>query len=500
MLVLVLLMGGLSFPLSLLAQEESTMIDYEAASMQFDRRLGDDVQRLIDEVVFRHEDTRMYCDSAYLYTEDNKLRAFSNVFIHVSDTVSIYGDRLFYDGNTRIAELTGNVRMVDPSMTLYTDFLVYDLDQHTANYVDGGRIVDGENELTSLWGYYFSDRKEFFFREEVVLVNPEYTMTSDTLMYNTHTEVVFFHGPTTIISDENTIFCRNGWYDTRLDLARFSKDAFLTNREQSLTGDSLFYDRNQSYGEATGNVMLRDSVENIFVTGQFAEHFEQGGLSVVTRDAVLTLVAENDSLFMHADTIKSVFIEATDERFLFAYHRARFYSRDLQGLSDSIAYHVNDSVIYMFHEPVLWSENRQLTANTIEVKTDGRELMSVALNDAAFIISREDDVGFNQMKGRSMLGHFQDNELIRVDVDGNAETVFYIMDEDGSLVGIDKAVASHVFIFLEGPEITGIQFVRQSEAVLYPPDELSLEERLLHNFQWMDSRRPIDKNDIFAWR
>jgi lipopolysaccharide export system protein LptA len=482
------------------AQDEATPIDWQASSISFDRQLGEDVRRLKGDVVFTHEDTRMYCDSAYLYSNDNSLRAFSNIKILVSDTVTVYGDELFYDGNKRWAELTGNVLMTDPQMMLYTDYLEYDLDANTANYIDGGRIVDAENELTSLWGFYFADEKEFFFRDDVVLVNPEYLMESDTLMYNTVTEVAWFHGPTTIISEENTIFCRNGWYDTRNDIARFSRDAFFTNREQSMTGDSVFYDRNAGYGMAVNNVLIRDSIENIFITGHFAEHFENEGLSVVTREAVMTMVADNDSLFMHADTLQSVYVEETDQRRLFAYHKARFFRSDLQGLSDSLVYDTADSTIYMFHDPVLWTQTYQLTARNIEVKTTGDAVQSLRLNEAAFIIAEVDTLGFNQMKGRSMTGHFRDNALWRVDVDGNGETIFYLREEDGDLVGINKGISSNIMIYVDGNEITGIQFVRQPESTLYPPNELLPDERLLQNFEWMDHRRPQNKEDIFNWR
>ena len=482
------------------AEDERTPIDWEAASIEFDRRLGENIRRLIDDVVFTHEDTRMYCDSAYLYADDNSLRAFSNIVIKVSDTVTIYGDELFYDGDRRWAELTNNVRMVEPDMTLYTDYLEYDLDQNTANYIDGGRIVDQENELMSRWGFYYADDREFFFKDEVVLINPEYTMQTDTMMYNTETEIAYFFGPTTIVSEENTIFCRNGWYDTRQDIARFSRDAFFTNQEQSMTGDSVFYDRNIGYGRAKNNVMIRDSIENVIITGHFAEHFEHDGLSLVTDQALLTMIADEDSLFLHADTLRSVYLEEEDKRQVFAHNRARFYRTDLQGLSDSIVYHMSDSIIYMYHDPVLWSDMYQLTAEQIEVKTTEDEVQWVQLLDAAFIISEEDTLGFNQMKGRTMKGYFRDNALWKVDVDGNGETIFYIRDDDGELAGINVAVSSHIIIFVDGTEVTGIQFVRQPEATLHPPEDLPPEDRKLQHFNWQEHRRPMDKYDIFEWR
>lgn len=486
---------------ALAADNDTTRVELiHANSMRFDRRLGDDVRRLLGEVHFRHEDANMYCDSAYLYSESNSLRAYSNVFIQVSDTVSIYGDQLYYDGNTRIAEMTGNVKMIDPQMTLTTNFLIYDLDLNTANYKDGGRIVDTDNDLTSRWGFYYADEKRFFFKDEVVLLNPEYTMYADTLKYNTATEVAFFFGPTTIVSDDNTIFCRNGWYDTRNDLARFSRDAFITTEDQSLTGDTLFYDRNKGYGLAEHNIEIRDTVQNILISGHLAEHFENEGRSVVTQDALLTVIEQNDSLFLHADTLTSIYFEDTEERWVHAYNKTRFYRKDIQGLADSLVYSFRDSTIYLYHDPVIWTDVHQFTAQRIEVITGEEELKQAHLFDAAYIISEEEDVGFNQVKGRTVTGHFRDNELWRIDVFGNGETLYYLMEEDGDLVGINKALASDIVIFVEDKQVTGIRFITRPEANLYPPGELSAEEKLLRNFNWMDQRRPKNKNDIFFWR
>ncbi len=489
--------AGLTGP----AGGEPTRIELvHADRMQFDRALGDDVRRLIDNVHFRHEEAQMYCDSAYLYAVTNSLRAYGNIFIQVSDTVSIYGDVLHYNGNSRQAELRGNVRMVDPQMTLTAPVLYYDLDANTARYASGGRIVDAENELTSQEGFYYADSKDFFFRDQVVLLNPDYTMHSDTLRYNTLTEVAFFFGPTTIVSEENTIYCRNGWYDTANDVARFSRDAWFTNHEQSLTGDTLFYDRTRGYGRADRNVVMRDSVENTLIKGHLAEHFERTGTSTVTGDAMLIVVAENDSLFLHADTLRSFYNDTLDQRWVYAYHRARFYRSDLQGLSDSIVYSFADSTIYLFHDPVLWADVHQLTARRIEVVTSEEEVRSIHLYDAAFIASEEADLGFNQVKGRNLTGHFRENELWRIDVSGNGESLYHILEEAGDYIGINKALASEIIIFVEDNKVSGIRFLAQPEAQLFPPEELPPDDRLLRDFRWLEDRRPQSKEDIFVWR
>lgn len=485
---------------SVQAQKPANIELISADRMQFDRRIGDDVRRLIDNVQFRHEGSDMFCDSAYLFSSTNSIRAYGNIFIQVSDTVSIYGDVLYYNGNSRLAELTGRVKMIDPQMTLTTTQMFYDLNANTARYANGGRIVDAENELTSIEGFYYADLKDFFFRDNVVLVNPDYTMHSDTLRYNTLTEVAYFFGPTTIVSDENTIYCKNGWYDTQNDIARFSRDAYFTNKEQSLTGDSLFYDRTQGYGRADRNIIMRDSVQNIIITGHFAEHFEKDGLSIVTDEALLIMAEKSDSLFMHADTLKAITDENNELRWLYAYHKARFFRKDLQGLSDSIVYSVADSTIFLYHNPVLWSDVHQLTALSIDIRTGEEEVRSVYLHEAAFIASEEEDLGFNQVKGKNMVGHFHENDLYRIDVFGNGETLYYVREEEGSVVGLNKALASDIVIYIEDKKVNGIRFLTRPEANLFPPNEIPEDDKLLRNFQWLEHRRPKSKEDVFFWQ
>lgn len=500
------LLSILLMPLLLVSQDpgprKTTRVDLlRADDIRFDRNIAPDARRLIGDVQFQHEDALMYCDSAWQFTVDNRFNAYGNVFIKVSDTIEIYGDKLYYNGNTRIAELHGNVKMIDPQMTLTTQHLFYNLATNTANYTAGGKIVDAENTLTSIWGFYYADEKNFFFKDQVKLVNPQYVMDSDTLRYNTLTEVAYFFGPTTIVSDENTIFCKNGWYDTKQDIARFSKDAWYTNGEQYLSGDSLFYDRNRGYGKATRNVLLKDSVQNTFITGHLAEHFEREFISEVTQQAVLTVVAQNDSLFLHADTLRSIHDEENDRRLLFAYHRAKFFRTDLQGMSDSIVYNFSDSTIYLYHNPVIWSQEHQLTAQRIELKTaEDNRIESIHLFDAAFIVSKEDSTAFNQIKGRRIVGYFWDNELRRIDVFGNGEALYYVRDEHQHLIGINKSLSSDMRIYIEENAVSRIILYKDADANLFPPHEIPADERFLQHFRWITDVRPQQKSDIFDWR
>ncbi|MCF8295943.1 MAG: hypothetical protein K9J13_00240 [Saprospiraceae bacterium] len=461
--------------------------------------INKDAKRLIGNVVFEHDGAMLYCDSAYLYTESNTMDAFSRVHIKASDSLDIYGDKLNYNGDTKLAELQNNVRMVDNQMTLTTNILHYDMKTKVGSYFTGGKIVDINNKLTSETGYYYSDFKEFFFKDHVVLTNPEYVMYSDTLKYHTVTEVAYFFGPTEIISDENIIYCENGWYNTISNISQYNKNAYLTNNKQTLSGDSLYYDRIKGIGRAFKNVEIIDSVQNIIVQGQFARHMEKAKYSVITDSTLAILIDEGDSLFLHADTLKVVFDSLNETKFLFAYNKVKLFREDVQGMCDSLAYCVRDSVMKMFVEPILWSEKNQLTAEYMEMEMKDNRIKSMNLYRSAFIVEQDDTAKFNQIKGKKMKGKFADNELKRILVKGNAQTIYFVRDDYKKLVGVNKSESTDVTIYLIENEISSMTFLELPTEVLHTPNELSPKELLLNDFTWEDEKRPKNKMDIFRW-
>jgi lipopolysaccharide export system protein LptA len=472
----------------------------QADFLKYDKNLGEKVQRLIGNVILEHDSTLLYCDSAYWHELTNSFEGFGNVHIKASDTLNIYSDFMNYDGNSKIAELKNRVRMVDAKATLYTEHLWYDRLKRTAYYLTGGRIVDTSNELISRRGYYYTGLRQAYFRDSVVLINKNYTMTSDTLKYHTETEMAWFLGPTIITSRENLIYCENGWYDTRTDKSQFTDDAYMITKEQKLTGDTLFYDRFTGYGTARRNVLLTDTVQDIMIFGNYAEFHKQEGFSFVTDSAMAVLVDKEDSLFLHSDTLWVLFDSAQNAKFMLGYHHVKFFREDMQGKCDSMAYNLKDSTIFLYKEPVLWSGKNQMTADSIHLTLSNGQMDTLALINSCFIISMDDTIHkntFNQVKGKVMTGYFTNNKLDAIRVFGNAESLYYVREDNGDLIGINKTTSSNMNIYLSENEVRIITPVKNVDAHMYPENEVPTEERILKGFSWNMDKRPSGKTDIF---
>ena len=173
-----------------------------------------DAQFLEGNVSFRHDSSYMYCDSAYFFEATNSLEAFSNVRMEQGDTLFVYGNYLFYDGDTQIAYLRENVRMENGQVTLFTDSLNYERIPDIGYYFDGGLIVDSLNQLSSFYGQYSPGTKLAIFNDSVRLENPNFTLYSDTLHYDTESKIATILGPSIIVSDSGTIHSSRGWYNT----------------------------------------------------------------------------------------------------------------------------------------------------------------------------------------------------------------------------------------------------------------------------------------------
>jgi hypothetical protein len=154
----------------------------------------------------------------------------------------------------------------------------------------------------------------------------------------------------------------------------------------------------------------------------------------------------------------------------------------------------------LFRNPVIWNEENQLTADTIRIQLANNDLETMYLIRSGFIVSQVDSINFDQIKGKNITGYFFDNELKKVFVEGNGETIYFAEDEANEYIGINKAICSKMMIYLDSSSISDISFYTKPEAVLHTIEELSTEEKRLRGLQWLGEIRPLTRDDIFEWK
>ena len=478
------------------AQEKSQLEIINANYTYFDQINYPNIRRLVGDVSFIHEGAKMNCDSAWYYFKENRFEAFSNIHINKGDSIHLFGEKLNYNGSNQKALIQNNIVLKDKEMQLKTDELYYFLKTNIASYYSGAIINNKSNILKSQKGDYISSSKILAFKTDVSLNNPEYLIECDTLHYNIESEIAYFYGPTIISFDSNFIYCEDGWYNTLTDKSEFSNNAYFQNDNQKLSGDVLFYDRKNSYGKALNNIAIEDSANDYTIYGHKAEYFEKLDSSIITIEPLLVADFDNDTLYLHSDTLITN-LDSLQNQQIKAFTVAKFYSKNLQGKCQQLYYYMRDSTIQMYYDPLLWSDNYQLSSEHIilEIKNNAIDKMNLLQN--AFIISEDSLDLFNQIKGRNMMGFFKRNELHKINVNGNGQAVYVIKDEEDKISGINAVSCSQMNIYVDNKEIHRISFQKQPNATIYPIEELPQKWNKLEGFKERYSERIIDKEDIW---
>ena len=468
---------------------------------QADKLARPDVQVLIGNVKLRHDSMYMYCDSALIFEKTNSVEAFSNVRMEQGDTLFIYGDYLYYDGMTQIAQLRENVKMINRNTTLLTDSLNYDRLYDLGYYFEGGTLMDEENVLTSDWGEYSPATKQSVFNHDVKLVNPKFVLTSDTLRYNTESKIAVILGPSNIVSDNNHIYSERGFYNTMTEQAELLDRSVLTNQGKKLVGDSLFYDRIIGYGEAFDNVKMTDSINKNMLTGDYCFYNELTDSAFATKRAVAIDYSQGpDSLFMHGDTLQLVSYNLNTDsvfRLMKAYHKVRMYRTDVQGVCDSLVYNSKDSCMTMYTDPILWNEGQQLLGEQIKIYMNDSTIEYAHVIQFAFAAQHVDSSYYNQLKGNDLKAYFEGQAVHQIDVAGNAESIFYPLEKDGAKVGMNETKSGFLTIWVKDNKLDKLKIWPSPVGTMTPIPDLKPDQKMLKDFYWFDYLRPKNKDDIY---
>ena len=528
----ILLVGWLlSVWIGLRAQEKATQMVYleHSETLSFDEQRLPDAQILRGNVCFRHDSALMYCDSAYFYDKQNSLHAFGHVHLIQGDSIEGFGDKLYYNGNTKMAKFRKRVKLIhNGETTLTTDSMNYDRANNIAYYFSGGMIQDTINTLTSEWGQYTPDNSQALFSHHVKLVHPKFVLECDTLCYNTETYQADIVSPTEIIYEhETTILSSSGWYNTSTERSMLLKRSLIIHADgMTLTGDTIYYDKAIGYGKVLGNMQSVDSANHMTLYGNKGEVWESDNHGYVTDSAMLVEWSDSTMYsYIHADTLftdqipyqrrdliekDSVLVDSvwqypapdtiwTDTTYIQirAYDNVRIYREDMQCVCDSAHYNGRDSIATLCGDPVCWNESNQVSSDTIRVYIKNGEVDYLHGIGNAIAIKQEGSLEFDQLAGKEMYAYVRDGDVYLVDVQGNEETVFYPREEDGSYVGVNRTQSSFVKLYLENRQIHHILFTTSTAGVMIPMDQATDEDKYLATFFWADQERPRKPGDIF---
>lgn len=466
-----------------------------------------------DQVHIKHKGIEMWCDEAIYYSKEDFIEAYGSVRVKQGDSINMTSKYVEYSGKTQLAYASGDVVLIDPDSKLYTDILHFDRIKQQAYYNQKGKVVrDTSGTITSTVGRYYVNSKKYQFVDNVKLVNPEYEIDTERLDFYTESGYAFMFGPTTITSETSVIYCERGFYNTNNDTGYFVKKSKINYDDRIVEGDSVYFDRNKNFASATNNIMVIDTLNKSIIKGHYAEVFREKDSVFITKRALAITEQENDSIFMHSDTL--MVTGPPDERIIRGYYNAKMFKSNLSGKADSIHmnqktgltqlinfYDVDADAFSKKEHPVLWHFESQITGDSIHLisNTKNETLDSLKVFNSAFVINKDSlGDGFNQISGKVLYGLFENNELNTIDVIKNAETIYYLRNSENELVGIDKSKSGSIKIFISENQIDELRKINQIGGKTYPEEDFPEKERKLKGFIWRNEERPRTVDDLFS--
>lgn len=464
--------------------------------------------QVFGNVSFRHRGSILKCRIAIQNSIANTIEAYGNIKIIQGDTLTITGDTLYYDGNTRYAKIYGKqVVLRDKKIVLETRQMNYDMNSSDAYYSTRGKITQDSSILRSNKGNYNTKTKLFNYVGDVEIMHPKYVLCTEKLDYDSNNHLATFITQTSITSTDGVINAKSGTYNTETQEANFGGRSKVANDEYTLEADTLFFNRSTDSGLAIGDVEFVSQKDKVVLTGNRAIRDGEKGLTKMMGKSLMKSFEEADTLFLRSDTLfvyeylenelkkDSSKTDTTQQerklKLVVADGNVKVFKTDLQSLSDSLRYDMQDSTIRFYTRPIIWSTENQLTADTIVAYLKNSKVKNVWLNSRSFVISQDTAQNFNQIKGRQIRALFSDStDIERVFVEGNGESIYFALDEKNKLIGLNRVECSRMVLNFAKKKVSRIAFMGKPESRLIPPKQIGSQEVKLENFNWRIDEKP----------
>ena len=462
-------------------------------------------QIVTGKVQFSHKGSKLWCDSAYFYEASNSVKAFGHVRFKQGDTLSLTCDRADYDGQELVMHARMNVVLKHNKQTLYTDSLDYDRLYEFAYFFDGGRLVDGNDKLSSDWGEYSTKTREAVFYYDVRMRSPERLIETDTLHYDTRTSLAHITGKSKITSNQGIIYTDDGFFDSKQDKARLYNRSTVINEGKTIVGDSLYFDDNTGVAEGFGNVVYIDTQNKNELRCGHLNYNKISGYGYATIDALLKDFSQEDTLYLHGDSLKLYTYNINTDsvyRVVHCFDKVRAYRTDMQAVCDSLVFNSKDSCMTMYRDPIVWNAGRQMLGEKIMVFMNDSTIREAHVIGQAFSIEQlPDSIHYNQVSSTNMFSYFVDGNPRRSDAVGNVRAIYYpVDDKDTTLIGLNYTETDTMRMYMSDQRKMERIWMPKATGTLYPMTQIPPSKLKLTGFAWFDNIRPTGPEDVFVWR
>ena len=206
--------------------------------------------------------------------------------------------------------------------------------------------------------------------------------------------------------------------------------------------------------------------------------------------------AKSDSLKNPADSVH-VELDTTKVGFLTAVGHVKLFRKDMQVRCDSLQYCDLDSIARFYIKPIVWNDgNRQYTADSLSVLIKQGGIDRASLMSNAFIITQEDSLYFDQIKGTEVMAYFDTTSALRrFDALGGATAMFFLTEND-EIATVNKVESKMLSALLVDGDLDRVYYFDAPKNDAYPIVQLGEKDMRMKGFNWDPDSRPRGRRDI----
>lgn len=487
------------------------------------------------------------------YYADRQQVYFRDSVVAIDERFEMRADTLLYDLAAERVYFLGPTVIRTDTHRIYCESGYYDVQLDEAVFSQNAQYKSGERLAAADTIRYFGGLRETYILEgNAFVAEGEFQRaTADRINYFRREDKYLLEGNASVRDSAQTVTGDTINYDVkRATYAVSGGRPRVSAPPMIIMADRLNSDPETGFSTASGRVFWQDTSANVTITAANARYNETTGYLLASGGAgpdnasqsayfgnrpLMTSVLEGDTMWMVADTLVSVRSDVTDTsyvvtelsrdtvllgdslainvitstdtlitfdtiRYLAAHHDVRILKSDLQAVCDSLGFNTIDSVLTLYQNPILWQDTSQLTGDTVRIYFRGEALDKVQLLRNALVITTPDLLFFNQVKGKEIEAFFDSTSLSRTEVKGNAEAIYYILDEAGAYVGVNKTACSSMVLHFNNGAVRKIRFLSAPSGKMEPMQAVDHETYKLEGFRWETNRKPVTVDDLFKAR
>ncbi|MDY2878996.1 MAG: OstA-like protein [Candidatus Cryptobacteroides sp.] len=469
-----------------------------------------------------------------------------------------------YNSTTKLFTFRNQVNMFTDSVFVKTSDLVYDGEQNRMEFVAYVDFWKDGNMLSAGCGWYNRDQELFFFERDVHGLSADQEVWCDTLYFYRNTQDVEMFSNVHIQDSSRNVAGMSQYllYQDSISRVTMCREAAVAMRTEQETdkgvkvdtlymgADSLVYwtEKNcdikpavRSTAQERLAVMLEDPVgayrarvakeaaekaaqaleelakkdQNVAgalrakkaAAGNSEEENEPAPADEISPEEAALAEQESkriaDSLERERFLADSIALanDTTKIGFAIAVGNVKLYRKDMQVRCDSLNFTDLDSIARFYINPIVWNDgNRQYTADSLSVLIRNGGMDRASLMSNAFIITQEDSLYFDQIKGADVMAYFDTSAALkRFDALGGAMALFYLKEDD-AIATVNKVECKMMSANMVNGELDRVYYYDSPKNDAYPLAQLPSSDKTMKGFNWNPDIRPQGRQDITTLR